>query len=431
MTIGAMDSVITRDLFADLEVARLFSDTAAVRAVLIFWGAVAKAQGDAGMIPETAAAFLHRATLELQVDPSALGPGSARDGVWIPALLEQTRKAAQAPEHSQYLHWGLTSQDAIDTGLALRLRQVLTLMEERLDHALGRLAALAAAYAETPMAARTYGQIATPTTFGATVAIWGCGLLALRDELPALRDRILHVTMHGASGTLSAMGADGPAVRAATARALGLSDPGGSPHAERSGVLALTGWASRLLQACAKPATDLLLMTRDGSVRLAGGGGSSTMPQKDNPIAPSVIRALAAHGAGLAAGLQSSQPWDHRDGGAWFAEWLSLPPLLAAAAKAVELLGDMAIEPDGSLLRAQLEDPTGLIHAEALSFAMARDMPRPEAQRRIKGWIAEIRSGDGSLLEKAGAVPSAYRPERQWGEAPTQARAFAERVRGG
>jgi 3-carboxy-cis,cis-muconate cycloisomerase len=426
-----MDSAITRDLFADAEVARLFTDTATVRAVLIFWGAAAKAQGAHGLIPETAAAFLHRATMELQVDPSALAAGAARDGVWIPALLAETRKAAQAPDYAQYLHWGLTSQDAIDTGLALRLRQVLTTIEARLDAALGTLAALAEAHAETPMAARTYGQVATPTSFGAVVATWGEGLLTLKAELPALRDRVLHVTMHGASGTLSAMGPEGPRVRAETARALRLADRAAPPHAERSGIAALAGWAGRLLGAAAKPATDLMLLTRDGSVGLGGGGGSSTMPQKANPVGPSVIRALAAHGAGLAASLQTQPSWDQRDGGAWFAEWLSLPPLLAGTARALQVLAGLEIAPDPARLRAPLDDPSGLIHAEALTFALARGMPRPEAQARVKDWVAEVRSDGGSLIARAGADPADYAPERHWGEAPAQARAFAARVRDG
>ncbi|PWJ22029.1 lyase family protein [Jannaschia seohaensis] len=431
MTVSPFDSAITRELFSDREVALLFSDTATVRAILIFWGAVARAQGEAGIIPETAGAFLHRATMELQVDPSALAERTAQNGIMIPGLVAETRKAAQAPEYAQYLHWGLTSQDALDSGLALRLRQALTLIEARLDGALERLADLAEAHAETPMAARTWGQVATPTSFGAAVAVWGEGLLALRAELEAVRDAVLILTLHGASGTLSALGPEGPALRVAVAKALGLRLPPGPPHAERSGVLRLAGWANRLLQACAKPAADLLLMTRDGSVVLAGGGASSTMPQKANPVAPSTICALAAHGGGLAAAIHAQPTRDARDGAAWLTEWLSLPPLIVAAAKATALLRDLEVRPDPARLRARLDDPSGLIHAEALSFAMARDMPRPEAQARIKGWVAEIRDGGGSLLDRAGADPAEYAPERHWGDAPAQARAFAARVRDG
>lgn len=429
MTIAPQDSPLLRDLFADPEITRLFADTAVVRAMLIVEGTLAKVQGDAGLIPETAAAYLHRAAMEVQIDPAGLAAETAQNGVCVPALLTAFHKQAQAPDYTQYVHWGATSQDIIDTGLALRLRQVLTLLEGRLDTVLGALADLADTHAETPMAARTYGQISTPTTFGAVVATWGAGLLALRGELPGIRDAALIVTLHGASGTLSAMGADGPQVRASLARALGLSDPGHSPHADRAHILALASWANRVLQACAKCATDLLLLTRDGDVVLGGGGSSSTMPQKSNPVGPSVVCALAAHGAGHATALTLHPAWDQRDAASWFTEWLSLPPLLAAAGKALTTLGDTRITPGSSLSQHGLSDVSGLIHAEALTFDLARTMPRPQAQEQVRAWAAEVKAKGGSLLTLAGVDPEDYTPARQWGEAPAHARRFVAAVR--
>ncbi|WP_371156715.1 lyase family protein [Jannaschia sp. 2305UL9-9] len=429
MTIAPQDSPLLRDLFADPEIARLFTDTAAVRAMLIVEGTLARVQGSAGLIPETAAAYLHRAAMEIQIDPAGLASETARNGVCVPALLAAFRKQAQAPEHTQFLHWGATSQDIIDTGLALRLRQVLTLLGDRLDRLLTLLADLADTHAETPMIARTYGQPATVTTFGAVVATWGTGLLALRDELPGVRDAVLIVTLHGAAGTLSVLGEQGPAIRADLARALGLGDPVGVPHADRAHILGLAGWANRVLQACAKCATDLLLLTREGEVTLSGGGSSSTMPQKANPVAPSVVCALAAHGAGHAAALSMRPAWDQRDGAAWFTEWLSLPPLMAATGKALEVLGQMDVG-YGTPTHPAGTAPSDLIHAEALTFALARDMSRPDAQARVKAWATEARATGGSLLALAGVDPADYAPERQWGEAPLHARRFVAAVRG-
>ncbi|MEL6587289.1 MAG: lyase family protein, partial [Pseudomonadota bacterium] len=313
---------------------------------------------------------------------------------------------------------------------ALRLRQALALIEGRLDGALAGLADLAQAHAETPMMARTYGQPATVTTFGAHVAIWGEGLLAVRAELPAIRDGVCQVTLSGAAGTLAAMGPEGPALRAALAAALGLRDPEASPHAERAGVRALASWCQRVLQAVDKAAVDLLLWTRDGTVTLGGGGASSTMPQKQNPVGPSVMRALAGHGAGLAATLQGATPAEARDGAAWFTEWLSLPPLVAATGKALSLLGEAEVAPDLTALRKEAEDPSGMIHAEAVSFRLAQDIPREAAQAQVKAWVAEVRAEGGSLLTRAGLDAAEFAPERQWGEAPALARRFAAKVRG-
>ncbi|CTQ48396.1 lyase family protein [Jannaschia donghaensis] len=426
MSITPFDSALQGRAFADVDIARLFSDSAELRAMLIIWGALARAQAAHGLIPHDSAEAIHRAMLEIQIDPGALAADTARNGVCIPALVVAVRSEMQAPEHAQWLHHGATSQDIIDTGLALRLRQALGLISDRLEAALNGLADLADAHAETPMAARTYGQVATPTTFGATVAIWGQGLLVQLADLARIRDLVQIVTLHGAGGTLSAMGDAGPTIRADLARGLGLSDPIGSPHADRSHMRALAGWLGQTLAALDKCATDLMLLTRDGSVTLGGAGASSTMPQKANPVAPSQIRALAWHGLALTQAL-SSTPWDHRDGSEWFAEWLALPQLVTATARALTLLNGMTIIPDAAQLRAPLDDPSGLIHAEAISFAL--DLPRPEAQAQVKSWIAEIRENGGSLIEMSGLPDADFAPEAQWGEAPAQARRFAAAVR--
>ncbi len=92
------------------------------------------------------------------------------------------------------------------------------------------------------MAGRTYGQVATPTTFGAVVASWGAPLLRHLDRLAELKPRLLCVSLSGAAGTLSMMGDDGPKVRAALAEALTLRDPGASWHSTRDSIAELSGW---------------------------------------------------------------------------------------------------------------------------------------------------------------------------------------------
>ena len=186
------DSARLSRLFPTGELSRLFSDTAEVRAMMITWGALAKAQGARGVIPETAAAAIHRASMELQIDPGGLGESVGQNAVTVPGLVAAFRTEMQAPEHAQYLHWGATSQDIQDTGLMLRLRQVLAAMEGEIGTALAGLARLAEAHAGTPMAARTYGQDATPTSFGAVVAEWGWALLSARRALARVKGHIVH-----------------------------------------------------------------------------------------------------------------------------------------------------------------------------------------------------------------------------------------------
>jgi 3-carboxy-cis,cis-muconate cycloisomerase len=129
VSVSPFDSALYRDLFGDAELHRLFSDTAEVRAMMLVLGALAKAQGAAGVIPEVSGRFLHRAMMEAQVDPAGLAEATGRNGVTVPGLVETLRKSLDAPEHAQYLHWGATSQDIQDTALMLRMRQALALIE--------------------------------------------------------------------------------------------------------------------------------------------------------------------------------------------------------------------------------------------------------------------------------------------------------------
>lgn len=432
------DSAIYRELLGDAEVARLFSDHAEIAAMLRVEAALARVQGALGLIPAEAAAAIERAAREVAIDPAALAGETARNGVPVPGLLAAFRSAAGTPEAMQYLHWGATSQDIMDTALALRLREVLDLWQGRLDGLVERLGALAAAHAELPMAARTYGQTATPTSFGAVVAGWGWPLLDWRDGLASLRGEVLRVSLSGAAGTLSAMGGRGPEVRAALARALGLADPGRDWHADRSGMARLGGFAAGLAGSLGKMGEDLILLAQSGlaEVSLGGGGGSSTMPQKQNPVAPSALVALARHVIGLAgllqgAGLHRQQ----RDGAAWFTEWLTLPQLCIATGRMLSLSQEIlsGLAPDPAAMARGLEADGGLAHAEALTFALAGRMPRPEAQAAVAALCREVHKTGLPLLRLVeqhfpGTDWDAHARARELGQAPAEARAFAARA---
>ncbi|SIT11377.1 3-carboxy-cis,cis-muconate cycloisomerase [Roseivivax lentus] len=438
MSASLFDSALYGKLVPTGDVARLFSDTAEVRAMLIVEGALAQVQGAAGLIPEISAKAIHRASLELQIDPAGLAEATGENGVPVPALVAAFRTLMQAPEHAQYIHHGATSQDIMDTALMLRLRRVLSHYETGLTRILRALAQLAEAHADLPMAARTYGQHATPTTFGAVVAGWGWPLLTLRSEMDALRSG-LTVSLSGAAGTASALGPDPAALRASLAQALNLADPGRSWHTDRGALLRLGQWIARLTGALGKLGEDLIALSASEvqEVRLGGTGASSTMPQKQNPVAPSVLVMLQYHAASLSHSLQISATHRHqRDGAAWFTEWMTLPQLCLAGAAALERAGPLVegMTPDPAAMRATLAAAKGALAAEALSFALARQMPRPEAQAAVKA-LAEQSAQSGTDLIAAAARaypeidPAAFTPERLTGTAPDAARAFVRAVR--
>ena len=439
MPASPADSLMYSRLFGDDDAARLFTDSAEVRAMLLVEGALAKVQGALGVIPAESAAFLHRASFEVQIDPGALAAETATNGVPVPALVTAFRTACNAPEHAAFAHWGATSQDIMDTALALRLKRLLEMWEARLDAALAGLATLADTHADLPMTARTYGQAATPTSFGAVVAGWGWPLLAQKRALAGLKPLLLRVSLSGAAGTLSAMGDAGPQVRAGLATALGLADPGHSWHADRTGIGALAGWMATTMGALGKLGEDLILLTQSGlaEVKIAGGGGSSTMPQKQNPVGPSAIVALARQVIGLSSVLQGAGLHrQQRDGAAWFTEWLTLPQTCISTSRGIGLAADVVgrMTPDAAAMQRVLAADGGLIHAEALTFALACHMPRPQAQAAVKRLCREVEETGAALPDLAtrdwpGTDWGAVLTKGGLGQAPAEARAFAAAVR--
>ena len=335
---SVFDSQIFSDLFPTGEIGRLFTDMAEIRAMMFVQGNLAKIQGQQGVIPEVSAQAIHRAAIELQLDPSELSQATGQNGVSVPGLIDAFEKHMQAPEHSQYIHFGATSQDIIDSGLMLRLRQMLNLQEQVLQTLLRRLAKLAQEYTDLPMVARTYGQDAALTSFGATVATWGNPLFDLFIALPDLRKTSLWVSLSGAAGTSAALGKDAHLARAGLAESLRLGNPERSWHSDRSPILRIVNWQAALSAALGKMAEDILILRQSNikTVILGQSGASSTMPQKQNPVGPSAISSLSRYVIGQQSVLQQADLHkEARDGAAWFTEWLALPQLCLSASSAL------------------------------------------------------------------------------------------------
>ncbi len=428
-------SQLYAELWRDPEAEALFSDQAELAAMLRVEGGLARVQGRLGVIPKAAAEALAAFLDTVVLAPEALAKGVGRDGVPVPALVATLRTLCPDPAAAQYLHWGATSQDIVDTALALRLAALCDLWQARLKRLLAELAELAEAEAEAPMAARTYGQIAVPSSFGALVAAWGWGVLAAARALPDIRAGVAQVSLSGAAGTLAAMGPQGPAVRAALAAELGLADPGHSWHSVRAGLAALAGWAGVLGGALGKMAEDVLLAQQSGreEVRLDEAGGSSTMPQKRNPVRAAALSALVRLVGALVPAVQAASVHrEARDGAAWFSEWLALPPLCLALSRALALadalLGGM--RPDRTALARPLAEPPALAHAEALTFALSQRLPRAKAMEAVRDLAMRAGEEGRNLLELARTMfPWVEHAGPDLGQAPAEARAFAAKAR--
>jgi len=412
MSVTPFDSALFGPLLSDAELAELLDDRAQLRAMLAFEAALARAEGSVGVIPEAAAARIAAVADRLEVDPAALAEGTARDGIPVPALVAALRQAVGG-DAAGFVHWGATTQDVMDTGLVLRLRQVLNILETRLEALGDALAALAEAERATVMLARTRGQQATPTSFGLKVAGWLAPLQRHRDRLGEFEPRLGVLSFGGAAGNLSALGESGLAVEAALAEALDLPAPAMPWHSQRDNLVEFGNWLGLVAGSLGKLAGDVLLLCQNevGELREGGGGGgSSTLPQKSNPVRAEAVLSLARFATGLVGQLQSAAFHQHeRDGVAWQLEWLVLPQMIVATGAALghALALVESLEIDRARMRDNIEATKGLALAEAASFALSAHLPRPEAQALVKDTCKEVLSKGGHLIDLLAARSTA------------------------
>jgi len=319
-----------------------------MKAMLAFEGALAAAETKAGLISADAAAAIARGIASFKPDWPKLKEGTARDGVVVPELVRQLREAA-GPGAGENVHFGATSQDVIDTSLALRMGEALSILEARIDGLLADLDQLATRDGKIETMAHTRMQAAIPVPALRKIESWRQPLLRNRERLAAVRDGFLILHFGGAAGTLDKIGNRGKAVSEDMAKALGLAAVSHPRHSERDGAVALADWLSLVTGGLGKMGADIALMAQSEvrEIKIKSGGGSSAMPHKVNPVGAEILVTLARFNATLVSGMHQSLVHENeRSGSAWTLEWMLLPQMAEAAAAALrtarELVGNIA-----------------------------------------------------------------------------------------
>ncbi len=406
MTFSPTDSQLYAPLFGDAEMAALFSDAAFVRQMLAVEAALARAEARLGIIPAAAAAHITSAATTLTVDMAQMQAGTEKAGVPVIELVRQLRAAVE-PTAADFVHWGATTQDVMDTAVILQSRAALTLLRSRLDEVITALAALADRHRHTLMAGRTHSQQALPIPFGLKVAGWLAPLLRHWQRLAELEPRLLCVQFGGAAGTLAALAEQGTAVQTALAQELNLNTPPMPWHTQRDNLAELAGWLSLLTGSLAKMAQDIILLAQSEVGELVesddtGRGGSSTMPQKRNPIISETIVAAARTNAALLAAMHQAQIQEHERGThGWQMEWLTLPQMFvltgAALQKALFLSQHLVV--NEAQMRATVAASQGLMLAEALTYALVPALGRTAAKELVQAACREAISQQRHLVD--------------------------------
>jgi 3-carboxy-cis,cis-muconate cycloisomerase len=319
----------------------------------------------AGIAPSAAKADLAGLVGPDDVEALAVA-GEAGGNPVIPlvALLRNRIRESNAVA-ARWVHRGLTSQDVIDTALMLCLRDVIDRVEDELRSQVEALSRLADAHRSTIMTGRTLTQHAVPITFGLKASGWLTGVIDAAEAVGQARTG-LAAQAGGAAGTLAAVtqlassaGLDDPTTASVSltdglAAALGLS---ARPpwHTSRRPVTAVGDALVAVTDAWGRIATDVATLGRPEIGELAepdvaGRGGSSTMPQKQNPVLSVLVRraALTAPGLGATLHTASAIAVDERPDGSWHAEWGTLRNLarqtVVAGSQTTELVSGLRVD---------------------------------------------------------------------------------------
>ena len=371
-----------------------FSDEQTVQGMLDFEAALATAQAQCGVIPASAMNPIIAACRAENLDFQALANAAVNAGnLAIPLVKQLTQRVKNDDvEASRYVHWGATSQDAIDTGRVLQLRQALVETDIRLQRVMQVLAQQVERHRQTLMPGRTWMQHALPITFGLKLAGTLDALLRWQQRLSEMRPRILALQFGGAAGTLASLKTQGPEVAQRLADTLDLHLPDTPWHSQRDRIIEVASWYAGLSATLGKLANDfsLLMQTEVAEVSepvAEGRGGSSAMPHKRNPVSCAAILAAVQRTPGLMATLYASQIQQHeRALGGWQAEWETLPQLIMLAGGVLEnsenLLRGMQV--NTQKMRADLDITHGLVMAEAVTQALAEYIGKADAHHVVE-----------------------------------------------
>lgn len=378
MAVNPADGAVLGALYGTDAMRRAMGEDAFLQRMLDVEAALARAQARLGIIPADAAPAITAAADATRLDRAAMAAATRNTGYPVVALVRQLTALA-GPEAGRWTHWGATTQDIMDTALVLQMRDGLALIESDLRATCAALAVMAVTHRDSVMAGRTHLQHALPVTFGYKVAVWLSPLLASIEGLARVRERALRLSFGGAAGTLASLGADGLAVSGELATELDLAEADIPWHVGRDGLNEAVCWLGILCGNLSKIATDVMLMMQTELAEVSephvhGRGGSSTMPQKRNPIACEYVLAQARGVHALVPQMLAAMAQDFERGtGPWQAELLALPQAFLLAHGALQQARFIAegLVVDAVRMQRNVAATHGLIVSEAVMMGLA------------------------------------------------------------
>ena len=365
--------------FTTPEMSEALASSKRLLAMVAFEVALAETEASAGVIPESAASEIAEACRAWSPDLASLESAWSA-GTPIIALTTAI-KERMSTDAAQWVHYGATTQDVVDTATMLLAREALGVLRGDAVGAARLLSALSETNRAQPMIGRTFLQHARPTTFGMRSALWLNQLVAAIEQLDHARSS-LPVQFGGPVGHTGLLGSSGPTVAEDLGRRLGLRAPTVSWPTDRSPVITVVQTVEQVVRACSKVASDLarLASTEISEVKLRS-GASSSMPEKQNPL--DALHCLAAANAclGLAGAVARGGYELERGLGGWQAEWFLTQLVFHTAGAAV------------AALRATLEN----LEVDTERMTAAAGQIEGSTLEATSAWIDRVQARFGKL----------------------------------
>lgn len=395
--------------------AEVFSDNSVLQAMLDFEAALARAEAELKIIPRSSAITIAKAARAGEFDAAAIAQATLRAGTPGIPLVKALRKRVQQedPAAADFVHWGATSQDVSDTALILLLQKCTAILDSDLDRLENALQKLVSQHKDTVMLGRTLLQPAPPVTLALKIAGWFAAVRRGRARLSAAFSEALVLQLGGASGTLAALGSRGIEVGQRVAKLLNLLYPEAPWHTQRDRFAAVVCACGILTASIGKMARDISLLMQPEVGELAeagdsGRGGSSTMPQKRNPIASTLALSAASRVPGLVAAFLSEMVQEHeRAVGGSQAEWTTVAGVIQSTGVAIASMAEAAegLSVDRERMRENLESTRGAVFAEKAALLLSQKMGRERAHQLLEQATDPKQLRHRTLSEALGEIP--------------------------
>ena len=385
----------------------VWSDENLIQSWLTFETSIAKVQATLGLIPQQAVIAIEQVCSLQNIDWARLSRDTQVVGMAIKPLIDQLSEQG-GETVKKYLHWGCTTQDLLDTSLAMRLKQALIIVRTQLVALGEQLRDMALVHKRTVMVARTNAMDALPTTWGLHVSGYLQEISRHIIRLDDMYPRVIKGMYGGAVGNLSSIGAVGLEVRKQLFLELGLTEPKGLGNASLDSIAEVIQFFALIHGTLARMANDIETMGRASIAEVRegeAGGGSSTMPHKANPRAANMIQTLSRMGwmyASAAPNLMDQH--DVRSASMRVLNWSIVPEASLAVSTALErakrLFANLIV--DKKQMASNFAASRYFIMSEAVMMAAASKVGRGESYNKIKSAIAHApKEGDlASILKQ-------------------------------